>query len=262
MKDKRFALLVGINYRKTSSELAGCINDVKDVNKLLKDKFNYRDSNITILTEDATPPTKDNIIKNLTNLVLKTVKGEADSIFFHYSGHGSYIRDINGDEKDGRDEVLCPLDYEKKGFITDDNLNSIIKLMPKETSFFALLDCCHSGTMFDLKFNHLHGDERVTEERKALKIESHVIAYSGCLDKQTSADAWINGRFNGAMTKSFLESLKKNNYNITYFELLKDMRSYLNKNKYSQKPQLTCSLKLDKDDYFCKSNRRTLFWSF
>lgn len=262
MKDRRYALLVGINYKNQSCELAGCVNDAKDMAKLLKTKFNYKETNVTVLTDDGTLPTKDNILKNLSNLVVKAVKGEVESIFFHYSGHGSYIRDTNGDEDDGRDEVLCPIDYDKKGFITDDNLNGIIKLLPEHASFFGLFDCCHSGTMLDLKFNHLEGNEKAKVNEKALNIDANVMAISGCADVQTSADAYIKGRFNGAMTRAFLEVLKNRNYIVTYFDLLNDMRFYLKKNKYEQIPQLTCSLKLDKDDYVCRPARKTLFWEY
>ncbi len=36
-----------------------------------------------------------------------------DNLFMHYSGHGGNMRDDNGDEKDGMDETLVPLDYQR-----------------------------------------------------------------------------------------------------------------------------------------------------
>lgn len=36
------------------------------------------------------------------------------------SGHGAQIRDIDGDEIDGLDEVIYPVDYETAGHIVDD----------------------------------------------------------------------------------------------------------------------------------------------
>lgn len=262
MGDKRFALLIGINYKNQKGQLGGCINDVMDMKILLKKKFKYKESNIIVLSDNLILPTKENILKNLSKLVVNAVKGKVKSIFFHYSGHGSQIKDKNNDENDGKDEVLCPLDYSKKGFITDDKLNSIIKLLPSNASFFGIFDCCHAGTMLDLKYNHVHGDKRTVIEKNAFKIESNVIAISGCKDNQFSADAYIKKRFNGAMTRAFLESLKKRNYIATYFDILNDMRNYLKENKYSQKPQLTCSLKIDENDYFCKPNKKTLFVTY
>lgn len=36
------------------------------------------------------------------------------------SGHGGQVKDRNGDEKDGYDEVIFPLDYQRAGYIVDD----------------------------------------------------------------------------------------------------------------------------------------------
>ena len=46
-----------------------------------------------------------------------------DLLFFHYSGHGSYILDKDGDEIDGCDEMIVSSDMYS---ITDDELKSII----------------------------------------------------------------------------------------------------------------------------------------
>ncbi|KAE8729016.1 Metacaspase-1 [Hibiscus syriacus] len=49
-----------------------------------------------------------------------------DSLLFHYSGHGSRQRNYNGDEVDGYDETLCPLDFETQGMTVDDEINATI----------------------------------------------------------------------------------------------------------------------------------------
>ena len=36
------------------------------------------------------------------------------------SGHGSQVKDRDGDEIDGYDEVILPRDFREKGIITDD----------------------------------------------------------------------------------------------------------------------------------------------
>lgn len=43
-----------------------------------------------------------------------------DSLFLHYSGHGGQTKDLNGDEVDGLDEVIFPVDYKWTGHIVDD----------------------------------------------------------------------------------------------------------------------------------------------
>ena len=73
------ALLVGINYRGTKSELSGCINDVENVKKYLL-KRGYSEENIVVLTDDTpVKPTKSNILKCILDLILSGDK----HLFFH-----------------------------------------------------------------------------------------------------------------------------------------------------------------------------------
>jgi hypothetical protein len=44
--------------------------------------------------------------------------------FFHFSGHGGRVKDANGDEDDGYDETIYPVDHDRyqgeSGQIVDD----------------------------------------------------------------------------------------------------------------------------------------------
>jgi hypothetical protein len=76
-----------------------------------------------------------------------------DSLVFHFSGHGRQRKDDNGDEVDGRDEELCPVDYKKSGSILDDDINdAIVKPLTQGVKLHAIIDTCHSGTMLDLPY--------------------------------------------------------------------------------------------------------------
>ena len=58
------------------------------------------------------------------NTLLENINnGSVSEVWIHYSGHGSHIKDMDGDEEDGFDEVLVPLDYDKNGVISDDFIN-------------------------------------------------------------------------------------------------------------------------------------------
>jgi metacaspase-1 len=261
--EKTQALLIGINYIGQAAELNGCINDVNDIRKILVEKFKVSSSNITMMTDNSPrnlKPTRQNIIGTLIQLVIKAYRGEIDKLILHYSGHGFYMMDLNADEVDNWDEVLCPVDYETNGFIKDDLLNSIMGVLPKTCKVFALIDSCNSGTAMDLKYKHKYGDERVTiESDKNLKAE--IIMISGCKDDQYSSDAYISGRFNGAMTKAFLESLKQSNYDVSYFDLLANMRQYLVQHDFTQLPQLSSSVKLTNESIFSAAKTNPPFLS-
>ena len=55
----------------------------------------------------------------------------------------------------GYDSTLIPVDYESAGQIIDDDLYDIlVKPLPQGVKMHAILDCCHSGTIFDLPFSY------------------------------------------------------------------------------------------------------------
>ena len=69
------------------------------------------------------------------------------------TGHGTKLRDDSGDEDDGYDEALCPLDYNDNGMLIDDELFDIlIEPLSQGVHMVSLMDCCHSGTILDLPY--------------------------------------------------------------------------------------------------------------
>jgi metacaspase-1 len=98
-------------------------------------------------------PTRANILQAMKNLVAGAQTG--DSLFLQFSGHGSQVRDTSGDEVDGLDETILPLDFKTAGQITDDDMYDIlVRRVPKGARLTALFDCCHSGTGLDLPYSH------------------------------------------------------------------------------------------------------------
>lgn len=149
----RRALLIGINYVGQQGELSGCHNDVLNIKKYIMDVHGFPEENITVLMDDGVhpDPTRENIINGYKKLVNESSSG--DSVFCHYSGHGGQLRDDNGDEEDGYDETLIPVDYASTGQIRDDDLFKIlVGAMPAGVTLTCLMDCCHSGTVLDLPF--------------------------------------------------------------------------------------------------------------
>lgn len=108
-----------------------------------------------MLTDDAANPrqipTRANMIAAMQWLVRDAQPN--DSLFFHYSGHGGQTPDLDGDEDDGNDEVIYPLDHKTAGFIVDDDIHTImVKPLPPGCRLTAIFDSCHSGTAMDLPY--------------------------------------------------------------------------------------------------------------
>jgi hypothetical protein len=221
---KKRALLVGSNYPGTPNQLQGCLNDVAHVSGVLTSK-GYTCALVTDFT--ALKPTRNNILMSLQSLLRTSSSG--DTCFFLFSGHGTNTRDRNGDEVDGKDEMICPCDMR---MISDDELNTMIKTNLKPgVTLIALFDSCFSGSVLDLKYSYFP----VAVNSRVKDTPSTVVMISGCRDNQTSADANINSKWQGAMTASFLNSISSPNI----ASLLTNMRTYLAANKYTQVPQLS-----------------------
>ncbi|KAI1609183.1 metacaspase casa [Exophiala viscosa] len=152
---KRKALLIGINYFGQRGQLRGCINDVKNMSTYLNQNFGYAREDMVILTDDQqnpmSQPTKANILRAMHWLV-KDAKPN-DSLFFHYSGHGGQTPDLDGDEEDGYDEVIYPVDFRTAGHIVDDEMHRImVQSLPPGVRLTAIFDSCHSGSALDLPY--------------------------------------------------------------------------------------------------------------
>ncbi|KAK0213413.1 caspase domain-containing protein [Desarmillaria ectypa] len=262
---RKKALCIGINYRGQRHELRGCINDARHIRDFLIRYWGYKKEDIVMLTDDATNPRQRPTRRNMIDAMHWLVKDAQpnDSLFFHYSGHGGQTRDKDGDEVDGYDEVIFPIDFKQNGHIVDDEMHAImVKPLPRGCRLTALFDCCHSGTALDLPYVYdCHGRtrrEHVTKQWRARKStdadvvsiycsgflsssvdETCQISWSASKDGQTSADTFQGGVAVGAMSYAFISSLMKNKEQ-SYQGLLHSIRKILEP-KYSQTPQMSSS---------------------
>lgn len=254
MSPYKRALCIGINeYPDTANDLYGCVNDAKDWASLLVDCFGFKKDNITLLTDEQA--TRFRILSALSDLVMNA---EAeDVIVFTYAGHGTYVPDQDDDEPDNRDEALFVYD----GILLDDDLRIRILQMDPKAHFTVISDSCHSGTITRnilnrgsdieseaeknvtrIRFMPPRGNAHVITKpirRRFLYPESDMreVLLTGCNANESAHDAYINNRYNGAMTASAVQ-LIKSNPKQTYRELHQNLRMKLPSKHYPQSPQL------------------------
>lgn len=240
----KLALLFGLNYEGTPAELGGCIRDVEMTKQLLTQKYGYHDSEIFVLTDHTdTKPTKRNILKYLYSMTVATQRVPVENLWISYSGHGAYVQDLSGDERDGRDEVIVPLDYQEQGVIVDDEIHEALAQIHPYTKTFVCWDCCHSGTGTDLPYQYTLGGEHESPNSK--RIRANVVMLSGCRDDQLSSEAWSAQGTVGAMTATLLQTLQATDESgLSWGHMLRQIRQHLVDYGYEQEPQLTSSRKL------------------
>ena len=261
------ALLIGINkYQIPGADLRGCVNDVRNIEAALIEWCGFAKGDITTLTDlDATKKAMETGIKRLV------ASGQnGDTLVLHYSGHGANVPDADGDEADERDEILCPTDLDWKDPLTDDWLRKTFDRLKRGVALTVIMDCCHSGTNtrailppdapikprylpnpWDLMAaesgRRLRG--KVTGElrrssRSARKAKDIVSAQlpellvTGCRDTQTSADAFIDGVYTGALTYALVDAMKQAKGKLTYREWHDRASAVLKTKRFDQVPQL------------------------
>jgi hypothetical protein len=170
----RRALLIGINYVGQQGQLSGCHNDVGNIKDFLMDIHGFKEEDITVLMDDGSHqnPTYDNILAAFGQLVTQTKAG--DCAFLHYSGHGGRVKDEDGDEEDGYDETIIPVDFSTAGQITDDVIFAeLVGRMPQGSTLMTLMDCCHSGTVLDLPYTFkADGEQQEMQENPNANMNS------------------------------------------------------------------------------------------
>lgn len=153
---RKWAFLVGISNYDTA--LTGYqwnnISGTEDINLLAPILYNQGFSTITLLDKEAT---YKNIVTQLSDFSDSIKKG--DIVYLHFSAHGQPIEDTNGDEEDGWDEAVIPIDaykiykkglYEGDRHLTDDQLNKYVKRLREKIGpkgfLYVTIDACHAGT--------------------------------------------------------------------------------------------------------------------
>ncbi|KAG0697265.1 caspase domain-containing protein [Suillus ampliporus] len=250
---RKKALLIGINYKGQRHELRGCNNDIRNIFPWLINQWGYRPCDIIQLTDDGRNPlpTRHNILDRMHRLASDARAG--DSMFLHFSGHGSQIRDLDGDEVDGYDEVICPVDFEESGVITDDEIHEImVKPLAAGSRLTALFDSCHSGTVLDLPYIYdsrerkfVHGVAPGARNRK--QSQAQVVCFSGCGDSEESESVTLPGQsIGGLMTFAFIHVFDRKQtltFQSGFEQICAFVRAALP--DANQQPQYSCSNPLD-----------------
>lgn len=250
------AVLFGLNYSGSQYELRGCVNDTSIIKNCLTKYCEVPANNITIMTDyTSNKPTKNNMINSLKEAVSKiNQNNNLKKLWVHFSGHGSYVRDTDGDEDDRRDEVICTLD---NSYIKDDDLNDIFSEINKDKELICIFDCCHSGTGLDLPFRYNYANNKYESIRHNSGIKCNAILMSGCKDEQYSADAYgISQKYayTGAFSTALMKCCQKYG-TISYDKLMDNCLKYLKDRKFPQIPQITCSKTISMNETFIHSDK-------
>jgi hypothetical protein len=139
----RKAVLCGVNAY-ANAPLRGCINDAHNIRDLLVSSFGFDPGDIHLLEDGQVVKTE--VLKEWSWLTTGAQAG--DTLVFHFSGHGSYVPDENGDEQDLRDEITCLHDMnfeDPNTYLSDDEWYVLTQQVDPSVRLIVIKDTCHSG---------------------------------------------------------------------------------------------------------------------
>ena len=248
---RKRAFLVGISHYDTA--LTGYqwndINGVEDIN-LLSPILTKQGFILTALLDSQA--TYDNITSQLTQFIRKTKKG--DIVYLHFSTHGQPVEDLNGDEEDGWDEAIVPIDaykmyrkgiYEGKKHLLDDQLNGYVKQLRgkigKAGFLYVVIDACHAGTSSRANDDTVRGtmvgftyNNKVfkpsMQKNSHYKIEanpqlSNVLFVEACRPDQVNTEINVAGKRYGPLSYNIAQALASTPLSANVNEFLKSLKS-------------------------------------
>jgi hypothetical protein len=262
----KLALLVGINDYKYKGDylkaLQGAVHDAKNMKRLLVERFGFPDDDdhIRVLTDKQA--TRDAILRAIKEHLI--AKATRDTIVvFHYSGHGSHVKDMDGDEIDGYDETIVPYDSgrgkDPGRDITDDEINALLgKLTDKAAHVTFIFDSCHSGTASRAAglARTVEPDDRPPTERdpllettaRGMKVkegksdlrpeDSRYVLIAGCAADEQSYELSVDGQSHGALTWHLANEIRKASPGATYRDIMDLVKSRVSAAYRGQHPQL------------------------
>ena len=248
---RKRAFLVGISHYDTA--LTGYqwnnINGVEDVNLLcpLLKKQGFQTT--SLLDEQAT---YDNITRQLSAFIKATKKG--DIVYLHFSTHGQPVEDLNGDEDDGWDEAIVPIDaykmykkgnYEGKKHLLDDQLNEYVKQLRKKIGtkgfLYVVIDACHAGTSSRANDETVRGTKvgftynnkvfKPSKQKKShYKIEanprlSKVLFIEACRPDQVNTEIKVKDKRYGPLSYNVAQALQVKPLSANANEFLNNVKA-------------------------------------
>lgn len=228
----KYALCVGINdYPGYDSDLEKCINDAKNWGKF------FTSIGFSVEYIFNSNATLQKVTDKLKAMIVASESG--DHLVFQYSGHGSYQLDLNDDEADGWDEVICLYDADW----VDDDFRDILNTVPKDVSMTIILDCCFGGTGTRVRVKHkkkfrppkTKAPEGMGRRKGFLMLADEdmpEVVMSACGEDEVSYED-ENG---GVFTTHALEILR-HQYS-DYFNFSEDIQDVLPTREYPQTPQV------------------------
>ena len=260
----KHALIVAVSEYKQKDDISELASD-KDaliLNQLLLDMGFAKENILSIGKKQAT---RSGIINKWNELHSRVKPG--DVVYIHYSGHGSQVIDLNGDEEDGLDEVWVTYDavydtekelLDPQSVLIDDDIEqlkySIRKKLGDEGHFLLTTDSCHNATITRSLTDKVrsrslpNGAKGIVDldkkepskkpEKASASGLAPSISISASMDHQEALEVSVGEEVMGGLTYALKETLGDLSNDVSYAELFHEITVILQRYTPGQTPTM------------------------
>lgn len=185
----RRALCIGIDAYAGTDALAGCVADAREWAAALTG-LGFEVA--TLFNEAAT---QGAILRGLETMVGTARPG--DVLAVQYSGHGTTVEDLDGDEAAGEDQAICPVDFRDGRLIIDDDIRGILGRLPEGVGMTLFMDNCYSFSNTRLAVGKVAPPTGARARRVVLSpetVERYRIARAGARGRALAPRMLAGGR--------------------------------------------------------------------
>ena len=149
------ALLVGISDYQCINKYGGW-NNIHGKNDVVLLSSTLKNNGVSVSCISDMDATKTGITSAINKLISQCKAG--DIVYLHFSTHGQPFEDTSGDEDDGWDESIVPVDapieytkgrYDGENHLIDDELQvhctKIREAIGTNGMLYVVIDACHAG---------------------------------------------------------------------------------------------------------------------
>ncbi len=253
MAQNKRALLVGISDYQCVNKYGGW-NNIHGRNDIDMLYLTLKNNGVSVSCLYDKEATKSGIIKALNVLISQCKTG--DIVYLHFSTHGQPFEDVNGDEDDGWDESIVPVDapieytkgkYEGENHLIDDELHEfctrIRKAIGTNGMLYVVIDACHAGkTSMGIEEDVIRGTKagfsysgkyyrpQMLEKGNYYNIPSSpslgkVVFVEACRSYQVNKEIVENGKHFGALSYYINQVLSKHDLtkDSKWIDMVKEM---------------------------------------
>ena len=212
--EKYYALIIGNNNYEKLDDLDNAVNDAKDLEKVLREKYGFE---TTILIDEKSDETENAIIKFTKN------RDKNDNILIYYAGHGELIKK----QKRG---YWLPTDAgstQDSKWLSNNNIKDLISASDAK-HILLVVDSCFSGSLM-----RGSGENKSVEKITATSIKRYqqkktrLVMTSGGNEQVVDG---IGNSDNSVFAEPLIKSLRDNNQVIRSIELFQKVRNYVENN--------------------------------